>query len=165
MHCTILELGLSTTWQVTVPTADQKHGGKPTSHIEFVTALIKRGGEGKNWELDIKGTFYWFQMREKPDEADLFADVDMTQCLYGGKVEFLYDTEEIMLKCNRAGYKGACIVVQSDSEGYGGYGIGFLVVENVYGSTFERIGKISGSGLGWAVREKPVPFTLVQHWS
>ncbi|KAH7174080.1 uncharacterized protein B0J16DRAFT_248301, partial [Fusarium flagelliforme] len=40
--------------KVTVPTAHQKHGGEPISHIEFVTARIERGGEGKKWELDIK---------------------------------------------------------------------------------------------------------------
>nr|CEG05190.1 unnamed protein product [Fusarium clavum] len=147
--------------KVTVPTAHQKFGGEPTSHIEFIIARIERGGEGKNWELDIKGTFYLFQTREKPDEVDFYADIDMTQYLYGGRVKFRYDTEEIMLKCNRAGYRGACIVVHSGSEGYGGYGVACPVVERLHGSMFKRLGKLFGSGIGWAVRENRVPITLV----
>ena len=147
--------------KVTVPTAHQKHGGEPTSHIQFVFAGIREKGEDMKSQLDIKGTFCWFQIREIPDESRFFADADMTQYLYGGRINFRYDTEEIMRRYSQPSYNGTCIVVHSGSEGYGGYGIACLVVEHIHGSTFKRIGKPFGSGIGWAVRENPVAITLV----
>lgn len=143
-----------------MPTAHQKFGGEPTSYIEFFAARTSDEGEGKKWELGIESTFYWFQTRDKPDDVDLFADEDMTQYLYGGKVKFRYDTEKDMLKCNQPGYTGNCIV-HSGSEGFGGCGIAYPVIEHIHNSVFKRIGKTFGSGIGWVVRENPVAITLV----
>ncbi|RGP70207.1 hypothetical protein FSPOR_4107 [Fusarium sporotrichioides] len=147
--------------KITVPAAHQRYGGEPRSHIVFVGARAELENSDKIRKLDIKATKYFFQKRENSDEVDFFADQAMSQHLYGGKVEIRFDTEEIMLAHNDPGYKGTCIVAHSGYQGYGGFKVAFLLVEHITGSKYRRIGKLSGSGIGWEVHENSALITLV----
>ncbi|VTO87268.1 unnamed protein product [Fusarium graminearum] len=147
--------------RITVPAAHQRYGGEPASFIEFVEARAESEGNDKIRELDIKGIVYFFRRRGNTEGYDFFADQAMSQFVFGGQVEVKFDTEDYVLEHKKTDYTGRCIVAHSGYQGYGMCQVAFLLVENVSGCIYRRIGKLFGHGMRRPVRENAVLITLV----